>query len=93
MEDIIITALMGGLAGAVYGAVGYFKNKTADDTFDGFEWENFGITVVGSGLLGAGAGYTGLAYDAFSASVYGAFLMIVVRKAFKGLKAYFGKKK
>ncbi len=92
MNDIIMAAAVGGLAGAVYGFVGYFKNKNTDDMFKGFEWENFGITVVGSGLVGAGAGYSGLAYDVYSASVYGVVITQFVRAAFAGAKAYFDKK-
>jgi len=92
MESLIVTAIYGGVAGFVYGVVGYFKNRSADNMFKEFDISKFGSTVLGSAIIGAGAAYSGMAYDVFAASAMGVVITQFAKSLFNGLKVYLAKK-
>lgn len=56
MMDIIVSAIIGGVAGAVYGLVNYFKRPEKEN----FDKVKFSSTVVISAIAGASIGYSGI---------------------------------
>lgn len=79
----------GALAGAAYGIVGFARNKPYED----FDWTNFGITVVGSAIIGGYASYSGLAIDLAASSAIGVVITQAVKKGYDILKDYLERKK
>ena len=88
---MVVESIIGGLiAGAAYGIVGYVKAK-GDDSDINFDWNDFGITVVGSALIGGYAFYSGGAIDVVSASAVGVVVTQAVRKLWTISLAYLDK--
>jgi len=81
MEEIIVNAGMGAIGGVIFGLVAYFKNKRQNEYFTDFDMGKFMTSVAASAVIGGGAGYTGIAPDAFAASAYGVVLTQLARKA------------
>jgi hypothetical protein len=83
--DMLVGIGAGALAGAVYGLTGYFKNKKQEDMFEGFNSQQFSISVVGSAVCGAMASYTGASFDAVSAGAFGVVIYQVISNIFKSI--------
>jgi hypothetical protein len=81
--DLILMAqllLSGAIAGAIWGIVGYIRNKEEDDLFESFDLDIIAPTIIGSAFIGAYAYASGLTLDVASASVYGVVLTQIARK-------------
>jgi hypothetical protein len=88
---MVVEGLIGGLiAGAAYGIIGYVKAKDNDSEIT-FDWNDFGITVVGSAIIGGYSVYSGLGIDVVSASAIGVVVTQAVRKLWTISLAYLDK--
>lgn len=86
MDVLIEDVLLSAGAGAVFGIVGYFKNRKQESYFDGFDVKSFATTVACSAIIGAGAKYSGVTPDAFSASAVGVVVTQFIRKLIGSFK-------
>lgn len=80
MQDVLISAGTGFAGGIIFGLVGYFKNRKQTEYFSGFEHKKFFVAVLGSGIIGAAASYTGVAPNEFASGMYGVLIMQALRK-------------
>lgn len=81
MEELIMSFVGAAIAGGVYAAVSYFKNKQKDDLFKGFNVKSFIVTVLGSAIISVVAMYGGVTPDVVSSSLAGPFIYQALRKA------------
>jgi len=85
MTDVLIGTGYAALAGAIYGVVGYFKNKKQEDYFKGFNAVDFAVSVLGSAVIGGIASYMGLSPTEVAAGPIGVFVYQFVRKLIKAI--------
>ena len=78
------SAFVGALAGAVYGFVGYFKNKKKaeiESELVKFEWKTLLTTVAGAAIIGGYATYAGLPFDVASNGAIGLLVTQFIKQA------------
>lgn len=83
LEEIAIGIGTAALAGAVYGFVGYFKNKKQEDIFVEFDLKAFLTGVVGAAAMGGFAVVGGVTPE--MTVFVGPIVFQTLRKAFKAL--------